>query len=170
MTLQRTSRATLDVPSNEVDLAGWIFGLSDDEYQACARGHRAAGSFNDEQGRGTINVESIGGNLIIQHYRAVRTEPARVEMYSAASRVYLLHLIPVRASVRWVLAVTPLSASSSALTCSVEVTLAPVLAILGRLMASGVFLKRHVNEETPAFAADISRKHTLESDREVLVG
>jgi hypothetical protein len=44
-----------------------------------------------------------------------------------------------------------MSASSSALTCS-------------------VFLKRRVNEETPAFAADISRKHTFASDREVLAG
>jgi hypothetical protein len=32
------------------------------------------------------------------------------------------------------------------------------------------FLERHVNEETPAFAADISRKHTLAGDREVLAG
>lgn len=170
MTVRRTARATLDVPSDEVDLAGWLFGLSDKEYQACARGHRAAGSFTDEQGRGTINVESIGGNLIIQHYRPVHTEPARVEMYSAASRVYLLHLVPVRASVRWTLTLTPTSASSSELTCSVEVVLAPVLAMLGRLMASGVFLKRHVHGETPAFAADISRKHTMESGRGALVG
>jgi hypothetical protein len=158
MTLQRTARAMLDVPSDELDLERWLFELSDADYQACARGHRAAGAYLDEQGRGTINVESIGGNLIIQHYRAVRTEPSFVEMHSARSRVYLLHLVPVAASVRWTLTITPVTASTSELTCTVEVTLRPVLSMLGRLMASGTFLKRHVQEETGGFARDIYRK------------
>lgn len=65
MTLQRTSRATLDVPSHEIDLGRWIYELSDADYQACERGHRAAGSFSDEHGRGTITVEPIGGHMII---------------------------------------------------------------------------------------------------------
>ena len=135
MTLRRTARATLDVPTAQVDLEAWLFGLSDEEYQACARGHRAAGVFTDELGRGSINVESIGGNLIIQHYRAVRTDPSDVEMYSAASRVYLLHLVPVPASVRWLLTMTPTTASTSEFTCTVEVRLHPVLRALSRLMA-----------------------------------
>ena len=46
--------------------------------------------FDDEQGRGMINVESIGGNLIVQHYRCVRAiSSVRCEMYSPSSRVYL---------------------------------------------------------------------------------
>ena len=159
MTLRRTARATLDVPTAQVDLEAWLFGLSDEEYQACARGHRAAGVFTDELGRGSINVESIGGNLIIQHYRAVRTDPSDVEMYSAASRVYLLHLAPVPASVRWLLTMTPTTASTSEFTCTVEVRLHPVLRALSRLMALGTFLERHVDEETGGFAADITRKY-----------
>lgn len=158
MTLRRTAHATLDLPSRKVDLDSWLFGLSDEEYQACARGHRAAGVYTDELGRGSINVESIGGNLIIQHYRAVRTDPSDVEMYSAASTVYLLHLVPVAASVRWLLSVTPTTASTSEFTCTVEVQLHPVLRAMGRLMALGTFLKRHVDEETGGFAADITRK------------
>ena len=85
MTMDRTARATLDAPDDEIDLERWLFELSDADYQACARGHRAAGSYTDEHGRGTINVESIGGNLIIQHYRAARTGPSYVEMYSPRS-------------------------------------------------------------------------------------
>ena len=159
MTMDRTARATLDAPDDEIDLERWLFELSDADYQACARGHRAAGSYTDEHGRGTINVESIGGNLIIQHYRAARTGPSYVEMYSPRSRVYLLHVIPVTASVRWTLTATPVTGSTSELTCTVDVTLRPVLSMLGRLMASGTFLKRHVEEETSGFAADISHKH-----------
>jgi len=158
MTLRRTAHATLDIASAQVDLENWLFGLSDEEYQACARGHRAAGVFSDELGRGSINVESIGGNLVIQHYRPVRTGPSYVEMYSAASRVYLLHLVPVAASVRWLLTVTPRTRVTSEFTCTVVVTLHPVLRAMGRLMALGTFLRRHVDEETAGFAADIKRK------------
>ena len=159
MTLLRTAHATLDVPVQEVDLESWLFGLSDEEYQACARGHRAAGVFTDEHGRGTVNVEVIGGNLLVQHYRCVRARRSEMEMYSAASNVYLLHLIPVHGSVRWTLTVAPTTDSSSQFTCTVEVGLHPVLRTLGRLMAVGTFLGRHVDEEAPKFAADITRKY-----------
>jgi hypothetical protein len=159
MALQRTGHVILDIASAEIDLESWLFALSHEEYQACARGHRAAGVFHDERGRGMVNVESIGGNLIIQHYRALRAERSQVEMYSAASTVYLLHLAPVTASVRWVLTMTPNTPSSSELTCTVQVDLHPVLRAMGSLMALGTFLKRHVDEETGGFAADISRKH-----------
>src|SRR5262245_41161309 len=120
MTLRRTCRVTLDVPSDDTDLESWLFGLTDEEYQACARGHRAAGVYKDESGWGSINVESIGGNLIIQHYRCVRAGRSELEMYSAASSVYLFHLIPVHASVRWLLSVTPTMESSPEFTCTVE--------------------------------------------------
>ncbi|GAA4729445.1 hypothetical protein [Phytohabitans rumicis] len=50
-----------------------------------------------------VNAESVGGNLIIQHYRVVRAEKSFVEMYSAASRIFLFHLVPVTGAVRWTL-------------------------------------------------------------------
>ena len=159
MTIERSARATLEVPSTDIDLESWLFGLSDEEYQACARGHRAAGVFTDERGRGSVNVESIGGNLLIQHYRLVRGEPSHVEMFSEASRVYLMHLVPVVGSVRWTLTMTPTTETTSELSCTVEVGLHPVLRVLGSLMAVGTFLQRHVTEETGGFAADIARKH-----------
>ena len=84
-----------------------------------------------------VNVESIGGNLIVQHYRPVRAERSRTEMYSAASKVFLLHLVPVVASVRWTLELAPTTASSSELTCTVHVDLHPVLGVMARLMAEG---------------------------------
>ena len=80
-------------------------------------------------------------------------------MYSAASKVFLLHLVPVVASVRWTLTLAPKTASSSELTCTVHVDLHPALRVMARLMAAGTFLGRHVNEETEGFAADITRKH-----------
>jgi len=51
--------AHLNEPSDEIDLDVWIFGLSDGNYQACAKCHQGGGVFTDEQSRGMINVESI---------------------------------------------------------------------------------------------------------------
>ena len=75
MPISHTAHVTLDEPSDEIDIEAWLFALSDGDYQACARGHRGAGVFSDEQGRGMINVESIGGNLIVQHYRPCPRRP-----------------------------------------------------------------------------------------------
>ena len=155
---------SLDLSSDEVDLEAWLFGLSDADYQACAKGHRGAGVSTDENGRGMINVESIGGNLIVQHYRSVRTDRRSVQMYSPASRVYLFHLVPVVAAVRWTLDVTPKGATASDFACTVEVHLRPVLGVLARLSFLGHFLANHVDEEAHGFGADITRKIGRASD------
>ena len=63
-------QAVLNASVDEVDLEKWLFTLSDSEYQATARGHRGAGVFTEDGLRGSINVESIGGTLMVQHYHA----------------------------------------------------------------------------------------------------
>ena len=80
-------------------------------------------------------------------------------MYSAASRVYLFHLVPVGAEVRWTLDVTPQTATSSDFGCTVQVDPPPLLGVLARFSLLGHFLGRHVDEEAQGFAADIRRKH-----------
>ena len=87
-------QAVIDAPIDQVDLEKWLFTLSDSEYQAAAHGHRAAGTFTEDGVRGTINVESIGGTLMVQHYHEVSAEPTRVEMLSKRTRAYVFHLIP----------------------------------------------------------------------------
>ena len=92
--MKRTGHTTLDVPIDRVDLTDWLFTLTDAEYQAAApTAHRAAGTFIQDGVRGTVNVEAIGGHLIIQHYREVTGTPTPVEMLSNRSRVYLFHLL-----------------------------------------------------------------------------
>ena len=158
MPISHTATVAVNERAAEIDLDAWIFGLSDEDYRACAKGHHGAGTFADEHGRGMVNVESVGGHLIVQHYREVHSGPSAVEMYSAASRVYLFHVVPVAATVRWRLAVTAKSATTSDFACRVDVTLPPVLQVVARLSLLGRFLRQHVDEEAPNFAADISRK------------
>jgi hypothetical protein len=161
--IRHTAHVPLSDSSEEIDLEAWLFALTDSDYQACAKGHQGAGVFRDEQGRGIINVESIGGNLIVQHYHCVRADRSSVEMYSAASRVHLFHLVPVPAAVRWTLDVNPIAAGGSELACTVQVDLPPLLRVLARLTLLGHFLGRHVNEEALGFAADIARKRITRS-------
>ena len=158
MPFSHTAHVELNAPSDEIDLEAWLFGLSDADYQACAKGHHAAGVFADTQGRGMINVESIGGYLIVQHYRCASADRSFVEMYSPASRVYLFHLVPVTVPVRWTLEVKPKADEASDFTCTVEVRLPAVLGALARLTFLGHFLRRHVDEEALGFASDITRK------------
>jgi hypothetical protein len=164
MPISHTAKVSVNEPSDEIDLGDWIFGLSDKDYQACAKGHHGAGVYADEQGRGMVNVESVGGHLIVQHYREIHADRSSVEMYSTASRVYLFHLVPVAAAVRWRLGVAPNGPTASELSCTVDVTLPAVLQVVARLSFLGRFLRLHVEEEAPGFAADISRKlHRLTS-------
>jgi hypothetical protein len=152
-----TQQALLNAPIDQVDLEQWMFSLSDAEYQQAARAHRAAGTFVDNGVRGTVNVESMGGTLIIQHYREVQAEPSYVEMFSERSRAYLFHLVPVTVQVRWTVQAAARNATSSTFGCTVEVTLPPVLRVLIGMMWRH-FIGRHTDEETHGFAADINRK------------
>ena len=43
MVVSHTAQVRLDAPSDEIDVEAWLFGLSDLDYQACAKGHRGAG-------------------------------------------------------------------------------------------------------------------------------
>jgi hypothetical protein len=156
--MRATSQTVLDVPIDRVDLDRWMFSLSDEDYREAARGHHAAGLLVLGEGRGTINVESVGGHLIIQRYRAVRVEPTRTELYSARSQVFLLHLVPVAAQVRWIMEVEASGPDRTVLTCTVETTVSPLLTVLARAAALPYFLRRHVAEETVKFAQDITRK------------
>ncbi|WP_326559760.1 hypothetical protein [Micromonospora sp. NBC_01796] len=156
----KTSHITpLRVPRNEVDLEEWIFSLSDEDYRAASPQHRAAGFTRSGGVRGSINVESIGGTLIIQHYREVAADAGGFELLSERSRAYLFHVVPVRAEVRWTMTVESGGNGASQLRCTVELNLSPLLSLLSATIATPFFIRRHVRNETVGFARDIERKH-----------
>lgn len=149
----------LRVPVDAVDLEEWIFTLADEDYQAASPQHRAAGTTSSGGVRGTINVESIGGTLIVQHYREITAGPRGFELLSERSRAYLFHLVPARAEVRWTMTVEPGDNGDSRLSCTVELTLSPLLTALSALIATPFFIRSHVRNEAGGFARDIERKH-----------
>jgi hypothetical protein len=61
--------ATINAPLEKIDLPAWAFSLPDAEYQGCSPAHVAAGFTTTPDGqRMSINVEIIGGSLMVQHY------------------------------------------------------------------------------------------------------
>ncbi|MBA2920656.1 hypothetical protein GON01_06545 [Sphingomonas sp. MAH-20] len=61
--------AVINAPLAAIDLPAWAFTLPDREYQGCSPAHVAAGYTTGPDGkRMSINVEVIGGSLMVQHY------------------------------------------------------------------------------------------------------
>jgi len=59
----------INAPIEKIDIPTWAFALPDQEYQACSPAHVAAGATTAPDGkRMSINVEIIGGTLMVQHY------------------------------------------------------------------------------------------------------
>ncbi|MBL0887406.1 hypothetical protein [Myceligenerans indicum] len=157
-TLSFEHDATMDVPADEVDVTGWLFGMSDRDYQDTARGHQALGTSTDRDGRHMVNVESIGGNLLVQHYVLERGTRSEAVMHSPRSTIYLAHLIPARLGVRWTMAVRPATSDSSVLTCRVELDLPRWMNALGRVVGLRRSTQSHVDEEAAGYARDLARK------------
>ena len=76
--------ATIHAPLERVDIADWLLHPPDAEYQRCAPpDHIAAGTTTTDDGRPmSINVEVIGGTLMVQHYVAEVHEPHHCRMVS----------------------------------------------------------------------------------------
>ena len=156
--MKTSSQIAINHPAERVNLARWISTLSDHDYQACSRAHRAAGTFREGGTLGMVNVESVGGNLLVQHYRAEKLAANHVVMHSKNTRVYVSHLVPATIEVIWTLEAKPGHGQSTVFSCSVETRMSRLLSVLSTVALLPFFLRRHTQEETLGFAADISRK------------
>jgi hypothetical protein len=132
--------------------------LTDREYQACSPGHRGAGVFRENGTSGSINVESIGGHLLVQHYLATTATPNRVVMHSRNTRVYIMHVAPATIEVTWTLDVEPRDRATAEFRCVVEARMPALLQFVATLGLLPLFLRWHVQGETLSFARDIARK------------
>src|SRR6202451_1193440 len=83
-----TVSAIMHVPLERVNIADWLLTLPDTEYQRCSHAHIAAGTSTTDAGRTmSINVETIGDALIVQHYVAEVKEAALCRMVSISDAI-----------------------------------------------------------------------------------
>ena len=160
------SEAIINAPLEKVDLGRWLAGLTDAEYQACAvPDHKACGwSRNAAGDLVSINVEEVGGVLLIQHYVAEILEPHHCRMVSISESQ-----APdgwERFQVIWDLSVTALDADRTTFTN--KVISRPTRDFVARLADRGISVEdvaasrrqaveRHNALETPGFATSVER-------------
>jgi hypothetical protein len=167
MVLVRTTQsAIIQAPIDKVNVADWLLNLPDAEYQRCAPpDHIAAGSTTTDDGRPmSINVEEVGGSLVVQHYVAEVHEAHHCHMVSLSDLQTQLGWN--RIQVIWDLSVTALDAETCQFTNLVISY--PTRGFLDALAAAGQTFEQtaaglqeavadHNRRETPLFAASIER-------------
>jgi hypothetical protein len=159
--------ATIHAPADKVDIADWLLNLPDAEYQRCAPpDHLAAGSTTTDDGQPmSINVEEIGGSLMIQHYVAQMHQPNHCRLVSLSDLQTPLGWTKIQ--VIWDLSVAPLDAGTCQYTN--RVISYPTRAFLDVLDAAGKTFEEaaadrqqatvdHNQRETALYAASIERK------------
>ena len=158
-----TQEVPLPLAAGDVHLDEWLFNLSEEDYKACAHGHRAVGTRGGAHFEGMVNVESMAGALIIQHYKTELLEPNHIRLFSKRSRAYLMHLIPFHLQVGWEMQVSSVSASKSKLSCRIDVRNPLWVRMIGVFNATNHWIRQHLIEETQGFAIDLTRKGSRRS-------
>jgi hypothetical protein len=74
----------------KVNIADWLFNIPDAEYQRSSPAHIAAGHTTSDDGRPmSINVETIGEALMVQHFCRLTSISNAITM-KGRTKVYLL--------------------------------------------------------------------------------
>ena len=163
-----TVTATMNVPIGKVNIADWLLTLPDREYQRCSSAHIAAGNTVTDDGRPmSINVETIGDALMVQHYVAEVHEPTLCRMVSISDTITAAGR--TKAQVVWELSAKAIDEETTEYSNHIHATaLDETLAFFkehgvtfekaaaARQLASDT----HNREETPNFAKSIER-HAL---------
>ena len=161
--------AVIHAPIEQVDIPAWCFSLSEAEYQGCSPAHYSAAVTTAPDGRRmSINVEVIGGSMMVQHYLEEVSEPDHLRLVSNSD--VFTPTGRTKLDITWDLSVVKIDDSSCEFTNMVRSAATPELIEL--LTRQGipvdVFASArkpnsagHNRQETPMFAKSIER-HALE--------
>ena len=156
---QTICEAPINAPKEAFNLHDWVFTLSDKDYQSTSRGHIAAwSSIHTDKTQTSVNVESVGGNLLVQHYVAEVKQPDYVKMVSQ-SDLWMLKLIHVIVKVTWEMRLISVSENE----CKFQNTVLVehpnfIMKIITTLGLAGYFVRKHNEEETPLFAQNLYKR------------
>jgi hypothetical protein len=161
-----TVTATINAPIEKVDIADWLLNLPDAEYQRCSHAHIAAGNTTTDDGRPmSINVETIGDALMVQHYVAEVHEPHLCRMVSISDSITANGR--TRVKVEWTLSVKKIDDETceysnhihgSAIDESMAFFEKHGISLEKARQARQIASDTHNKEETPNFAKSLERK------------
>jgi hypothetical protein len=160
--------ARIDAPIEKIDLPAWCFAMPESEYQACSPAHCSAGSTTAPDGRRmSINVEILGGSLMVQHYVEEIAQPNHLRLVSNSD--LFTPSGRTKVGVIWDLTVRKIDGATCELINTVHSSATPeLLDFLGRqgipwdVFRTGrkPISEAHNQQETPLFAKSIER-HAL---------
>lgn len=148
--------ARIDTPVDRLDVPAWMFQMTDADYPIVSSAHRALGTWRRGAQRGMVNVESIGGALMVQHYTEEASDESRIVMVSPRSSLYLLNAIRFTVGVRWTMWVAP-GPDGTVFHCTVQMTMPAALLRVCDLLGMQRSVQHHVDEETDGYARDLER-------------
>jgi len=158
----------INAPIEKVNIAEWCFTLPEHEYQAASPAHYACGTTTTPDGkRMSINVEVLGGSVMVQHYVEEIGEPHHLKLVSKSDIFSPTGLIKV--GVIWDLSVKKIDDKTCEFTNLVHSSFTPeLLELIARQgIPRDVFQTArrpisvaHNQQETPLFAKSIER-HAL---------
>lgn len=164
---QSACSAEIDIATDRLDIAEWLFHLPEAEYQRCCPpDHISCGTTMTDDGRPmSINVEMIGTGLVIQHYVAEVHGKSYCRMNSL-SDVFTAHG-RTQVNVIWELMAEPLEGGRTRYTN--RVTSHPTDVFMAFLKEHGMTFEAaaqarqeaggdHNRRETPLFAASLMRR------------
>ncbi len=162
----------IGVPIDKVDIAGWLFGLPEAEYQRCCPpDHISCGAtFTNDGTRMSINVEMVGQTLMVQHYVAETATPQLCRMVSTSDA--FTSNGRTRVQVIWTLSVKRIDDGHCEYTNSVMAH--PTQAFMDFIAQHGMTFEEaaearqrdggdHNRRETPLFAESIARRRLARS-------
>jgi hypothetical protein len=167
--------ATIQAPIETIDIPSWCFTLPEAEYQACSPAHYSAGATTAPDGRRmSINVEVIGGSLIVQHYVEDIARPDHLRLVSDSD--VFTPTGRTKIAVIWDLRVKKVDDNTCELTNTVHSSATPeLLDFLGKQgipfdvfrAARRPMSEAHNRQETPLFAKSIER-HAMARNTEAV--
>lgn len=161
--MQFTCEALLTTPVSAIDIGDWIFGITDTEYQACAKGHRIMGVDGGATRNGVVNVEHVAGILIYQHYKTKLVTRDQVKFLSEHSRGHIANIAPFDMRVTWDMQLRDKPGQGQVLSCTIGMDIPAIIKPLSFLIRANARIHAHLVEETHNFARDIDRKYGTSS-------
>jgi hypothetical protein len=162
-----SAQEVIDVPFECVDVAGWLFSLTNDEFKCCcAPDHISCGRAPTRGGQPlTVIVEAIGGSLLLEPFEAQIYRCDRCELVCLAD-VRLPSGRHTRAQIVWTTSVEALDDDHSTYTSTVSAYATedlmralehigtPFEALVASHQAASV---DHSARETPRYADSVAR-------------
>ncbi|PBI87170.1 hypothetical protein BSF41_31390 [Flavobacterium sp. ACN2] len=158
--------AVINAPIEKVNIADWLLNLPDAEYQRCSTQHIGAGITSTYDGEPmSINVETIGDALMVQHYVATVHRPDYCRMLSISDSITKNGRTKVQ--VLWELKVTKIDENTCLYTNEIHATATPEMFeylkehgvdLAGAAASRQAASDTHNHEETPNFAKSIENK------------